>query len=46
MREMSMNGQGERYQRSHDNVARVVAYLSPYLFWGVVGAIVGALMLL
>lgn len=41
-----MNGHGERYERSHDNVARVIAFLSPYLFWGLVGCIVGGIMLL
>ncbi len=44
--EMSMNGQEERYVRSNDTAARVIAYLSPYLFWAVMGAIVGGIMLL
>ncbi len=44
--EMSMNGQEERYVRSNDTAARVIAYLSPYLFWAVMGAIVGGILLL
>lgn len=46
MREMSMNGHEQSYIRSNETAARVVAYLSPYLFWGVLGAIVGAIWLL
>ena len=41
-----MNGHQERYERSHDAVAKIVAYLSPYLFWGTVGAIVSGIVLL
>jgi hypothetical protein len=40
-----MNGQGERYERSQDNVARLIVYFGPYLLWGTVGALVGAFML-
>ena len=46
MREMSMNGQEERTVRANDTAARVIAYLSPYLFWATVGAIVGGILLL
>lgn len=44
--ERSMNGQEERTDRANDTAARVIAYLSPYLFWAVVGAIVGGIVLL
>lgn len=40
-----MNGQGERYERSQDNVARLIVYFGPYLLWGTVGALVGAFVL-
>ena len=40
-----MNGHGERYERSHDNGARLLVYFGPYLLWGVVGALVGGLLL-
>jgi len=41
-----MNGHDERYDRSQDAVAKVIAFLSPYLFWGAVGAIVGVIVLI
>ena len=41
-----MSGQGERYERSQDNTARLIVYFGPYLLWGTVGAVVGGLMLL
>jgi hypothetical protein len=44
MREMSMNGPQERYDRSYDAAAKVIAFLGPYLFWGTVGAIVAGIM--
>ena len=44
--ERSMNGQEERADRANDTAARVIAYLSPYLFWAMVGAIVGGILLL
>ena len=34
------------YVRGHDNGARVLAYLSPVLFWGTVGALAGGIFLL
>lgn len=40
-----MNGHGERYERSQDNVARLIVYFGPYLLWGTVGALVGAFVL-
>lgn len=40
-----MNGQGERYERSQDNAARLIVYFGPYLLWGIVGALVGGFML-
>ena len=49
MREMYMNGRQDYarfYARSHDSAARLIALLSPYLFWGLVGCITGAIMLL
>ncbi len=41
-----MNGQEERTDRANDTAARVIAYLSPYLFWAMVGAVVGGIVLL
>lgn len=41
-----MNGHEERYSRSNDAVARVIAFLSPYLFWGTLGVIVGVIVLI
>jgi hypothetical protein len=41
-----MNGHEERYSRSHDAVAKVIAFLSPYLFWGTLGALVGVILLI
>jgi len=50
MREPSMNGQKDEasivYSRADDTAARLVAYLSPYLFWGTVGVIVSGIFLL
>ena len=40
------NGYGERYDPERDRGARVVAFLSPYFFWGMVGAIAGGVYLL
>lgn len=44
-----MNGRQQYaryYSRSHDSVPRIIALLSPYLFWLVVGAITGGIMLM
>jgi hypothetical protein len=45
-----MNGHDDNsavvYSRANDNAARLIAYLSPYLFWGAVGAIVTGIFLL
>lgn len=41
-----MNGPQERYDRSQDAAAKVVAFLSPYLFWAMVGAIAAGIVLL
>ena len=46
MRETYMNGPNEQYDRSHDAAAKVIAYLSPYLFWATLGAIVAGIVLL
>ena len=46
MRETSMNGHEERYDRSHDALAKAIAFLSPYLFWGTVGALTAGIVLL
>jgi hypothetical protein len=40
-----MNGHEERYDRSQDNTAKLIAFLSPYLFWGTVGALLGIFVL-
>ena len=45
MREMSMNGHDQSYVRSNETAARMVAYLSPYLFWGMVSVIAGGIWL-
>jgi len=45
MREMSMNGHEQSCIQSNETAARVVAYLSPYLFWGVLGLIGGGIWL-
>lgn len=37
--------EGERYERSQDNVARLIVYFGPYVLWGTLGAMVGALFL-
>ena len=44
-RETSMIGEGERYERSHDNMARLIVYFGPYLLWGTLGALVGGILL-
>ena len=41
-----MNGPQERYDRSDDTAAKVIAFLSPYLFWATVGAIAAGILLL
>jgi len=49
MRETYMNGHDEdavAYSRANDNAARVIAYFGPYLFWGAVGVIASAILLL
>jgi hypothetical protein len=46
MREKSMKEPEERYEHSHDAVAKVIAFLSPYLFWLTVGAILGGIVIL
>ena len=51
MRELSVNGYkntavGEPCLRANENVARLVAYLGPYLFWGVVATIGGGILLI
>lgn len=51
MREMSVNGYkqtvaSEPCMRANENAARLVAYLGPYLFWGVVATISGGILLL
>jgi hypothetical protein len=38
--------EGERYDRSQDNVARMIVYFGPYVLWGSLGALVGMLFLL
>ena len=45
MREMSMNGHEQAFVSSNERVARLVAYLSPYLFWGTVSIIAGGIWL-
>ena len=44
MREMYMNAQEEPY--ANETIARLIAYLSPYLFWGMVGVICASVWLL
>lgn len=51
MREISVNGYketgfGEPCVRANESAARVVAYLGPYLFWGLVTTILGGILLL
>jgi hypothetical protein len=45
-----MNGydddSGVSCSRANDNAARVIAYLSPFLFWGTVGMITTGILLL
>lgn len=38
--------EGERYDRSRDNVARLIVYFGPYILWGFLGVLVGMLFLL
>ena len=51
MREISVTGYkntgiSEPCLRANETVARVVAFLGPYLFWGLVATIVGGILLL
>jgi hypothetical protein len=39
-------GREERYERSDDNVARLIVYFGPYFLWAAIGALVGGLFLL
>ncbi|MCZ6640306.1 MAG: hypothetical protein O7G86_05975 [Gammaproteobacteria bacterium] len=41
-----MNGQEERYVEANETGAKLIAYLSPYLFWGAVGVICVSIWLL
>jgi hypothetical protein len=45
-----MNGHddnsGLSFSPANDNAARVIAYLSPFLFWGAVGMITTGILLL
>lgn len=41
-----MNGQREGLLKSNETMARYVAYLGPYLFWGMVCAITAGIWLL
>ena len=43
---MYMNGHEERFVHSNETAARMIAYLSPYLFWGTVGVICVSIWLL
>lgn len=50
MREDVMNvreddGGAVTYSRSNDNVARLIAYLGPYLFWGTLCVLTSGVML-
>ena len=38
-----MNGHEQNHIQSNEKAARVVAYLSPYLFWATVGVIAGGI---
>ena len=38
--------EGERYDRSQDNMARLIVYFGPYVLWGSLGALMGMLFLL
>ena len=40
-----MNGPQQRYERSDDTAAKLIAFLSPYLFWAMVGAIAAGIVL-
>lgn len=37
--------EGERYERSRDNMARLIVYFGPYVLWGSLGALMGMLFL-
>ena len=37
--------EGERYDRSQDNMARLIVYFGPYVLWGTLGALMGLLFL-
>jgi hypothetical protein len=45
-----MNGPDDNhvaaYGRANDNAARLIAYLSPFLFWGTVGMLATGIFLL
>jgi hypothetical protein len=41
-----MHAHDQSYVRSNETVARVVAYLGPYLFWAMMGAIAGGIWLI
>ena len=41
-----MNGHDESLARSNEMAARVIAYLSPYIFWGTVGIIFSGVVFL
>ena len=36
----------QRYERSDDNLARLIVYFGPYFLWGAMGALLGGLFLL
>lgn len=44
--EESARVEGERYDRSQDNAARLIVFFGPYVLWGSLGALVGILFLL
>ena len=41
-----MNGHDESLAGSNEMAARVIAYLSPYMFWGTVGIILSGVLFL
>lgn len=36
----------QRYERSDDNLARLIVYFGPYVLWGAMGVLLGGLFLL
>ena len=44
--EQPVQVEGERYDRAQDNAARMIVFFGPYVLWGSLGALVGALFLL